>query len=66
VLRDDVPDEREIGIGAGLAWIHAADAVVVYRDLGISAGMQREITHAEWVGVCVEYRQLGSEWASRR
>jgi len=66
VLRDDVPDEREIGIGAGLAWIHAADAVVVYSDLGISAGMQREIAHAEWVGVHVEYRQLGGEWAGRR
>ena len=66
VLRDDVPDEREIGISAGLAWIHAADAVVVYSDLGISEGMQREIAHAEWVGVCVEYRKLGGAWAGKR
>ena len=38
-LDDLMPDERELGIIAGLAWAEAADYIVVYTDLGISSGM---------------------------
>lgn len=46
VLRDDVPEEREKGIAAGLAWLHAADVSAVYVDLGVSGGMERGIREA--------------------
>jgi hypothetical protein len=36
VLNDQVADERRLGIEAGLAWLRAAKATVVYQDLGIS------------------------------
>lgn len=39
VLRDDVPEERVLGIAAGLAWHDVADAIVFYVDLGWSRGM---------------------------
>ncbi len=61
VLRDDVPEERERGMAAGWAWTVIADAVVVYEDLGISAGMKRGIEAAH--GVPIEYRSL-PEWVT--
>lgn len=39
VFDDKVPEERKHGIAAGNAWIAVSDAVVVYQDMGISAGM---------------------------
>lgn len=39
VLDDDIPEERQLGIEAGLAWGRAADAAVFYVDLGWSRGM---------------------------
>lgn len=60
VLRDDVPAERENGIAAGLAWLIAADATVVYTDRGVSSGMKRGIAAAEQYGVTVEYRTIGA------
>lgn len=61
VLDDTDPDERAIGIEAGLAWGCMAHATVVYKDLGISAGMQYGIDRAEQEGRVVEYRTL-REW----
>lgn len=58
VLRDEVSSEREWGIRAGLAWGEAADATVVYIDLGISSGMARGINAAHDAGRPVEYRSL--------
>ena len=60
ILKDDVPDERQLGIEAGLAWRFAAEASVVYQDLGITPGMRRGIEAAETAGVPVEYRNLAS------
>jgi hypothetical protein len=40
VLNDDLPDERQHGIAAGLAWKRVAQASVVYVDRGISRGME--------------------------
>lgn len=58
VLRDDVPEEREQGIKAGLAWVDLADAIVVYVDFGISPGMQTAIDYAIAHDVPVERRTL--------
>jgi len=58
VLRDNVPEEREWVINAGLAWGAMADATVVYTDYGISKGMEYGIKRAEAEGRPVEYRKL--------
>jgi len=58
VLADAEPDQRRLGIAAGHAWIAVAEAVVVYEDLGISAGMQAAIDEAERLHVPVERRNL--------
>jgi hypothetical protein len=64
VLRDEIPDERMHGITAGFAWREAANATVVYTDLGTSKGMEYGIEHAKELGHPIEYRTLGGEWAS--
>lgn len=58
VLDDSVSFERDLGIGAGLAWRHVADASVVYVDRGISDGMRRGIAAARESGLPVEFRSL--------
>lgn len=63
VLDDTIPDEREIGIEAGLIWGNAADLTACYTDLGFSSGMKYGIARAEQIGRPIEYRQLGGEWA---
>lgn len=57
----DVGEERRIGILAGLAWGRAAEATVVYKDLGISAGMQTGIARAKKEGRPIEMRTI-SGW----
>lgn len=39
ILRDEVPEERQLGIEAGFAWRHAADLAVFYVDRNWSGGM---------------------------
>jgi hypothetical protein len=58
VLDDNIPDHRTLGIDAGLAWLRAADALVVYMDRGISSGMSLGIEAARCAGVPVEFRRL--------
>ncbi len=60
VLDDTIPEEREVGIQAGLAWGLAAARTVVYTDRGISRGMQQGIDDAKRVGRPVEFRSLPS------
>lgn len=62
VLDDDRPEERAIGIEAGLNWGEVADATVVYADLGVSKGMEHGIERAASVGRPVEFRRLGGGW----
>lgn len=59
VLDDLVPSERELGINAGLAWGRAAEATVVYVDLGINKGMHLGIERAHKELRLVEMRRLG-------
>jgi hypothetical protein len=58
ILADSDPAERQWGIDAGLAWLLAADASVVYADLGISDGMRQGIKSAKETGLTVEYRSI--------
>ncbi len=60
VLRDENETHRTLGMEAGWAWQHAADALVVYRDRGVSSGMRQAIARAEELGVPIEYRSLQS------
>lgn len=61
VLDDNVPGERSLGINAGFIWGQAAEATVVYTDLGISGGMKQGILQAQKEGRPVEYRKLYSD-----
>jgi hypothetical protein len=65
VLADDVPEERKLGIEAGLAWDRVADATVVYVDYGISRGMKEGIDRARKEGRTVELREFAGATVSR-
>jgi hypothetical protein len=58
VLDDNIPEERQLGINAGLEWGRVAEKSVIYTDLGISGGMKYGITRAEKEGRPVEFRNL--------
>jgi len=58
ILRDEIEEERQWGIDAGLAWRRVADVSVVYADLGVSKGMEYGIAAAREAGVPVEYRYI--------
>lgn len=49
ILRDEVPEERQLGIDAGLAWRNVAELGAFYVDRGWSAGMlaAREVYERE-------------------
>lgn len=59
VLNDLVPDERALGIEAGLVWGALAEATVVYTDRGISGGMRLGIERAAREGRPIEFRSFG-------
>ena len=58
VLDDTVPNERQLGIDAGHAWMEAAEAVVFYVDLGMSKGMQAAAIRAGEIGKPCEERYI--------
>ncbi len=66
VLLDSVTQERKKGIDAGLEWMRVAEAVVVYKDLGLSPGMISAVAHAEWLGIPVEYRTINGKADTRK
>src|SRR6266576_5221624 len=57
-LDDNIPEQRQLGIEAGLAWILYCDAMVLYVDRGISQGMRDAMVHAQQLGVPVELRGI--------
>jgi len=63
VLRDEVPEERKMGIEAGFVFRPLTKRTVVYTDLGYSTGMKYGIKHATEIEHPIEYRILGGEWA---
>jgi len=58
VLDDNVPQERALGIAAGLEWGKLASKTVVYTDLGITPGMEYGIAQAELFNRPVECRTI--------
>jgi len=58
ILDDTIPEERQHGIDAGLAWRKVAEKTVVYTDLGITPGMEYGIEAAFNAGLEIEYRTL--------
>lgn len=58
VLNDDDAIERMQGIRAGLLWGEGCDYVAVYRDMGISSGMQLGIDHWNKKNKRIEYRTI--------
>lgn len=58
VLDDNIPEERQWGIDAGVEWYKVAESCIVYTDCGISAGMKYGIARAEAQGLPVEYRTV--------
>jgi len=61
VLRDDNPEERRLGIEAGLLWGAKAEKTVVYADYGITPGMRDGIERAKTAGRPVEYRMFNPQ-----
>ncbi len=54
VLDDTKPEERVLGIDAGLAWGACAQKTAVYMDLGMSKGMQYGLDNARLAGRQIE------------
>ena len=58
VLDDHAPDERRLGIEAGLAWAALAQTTAVYEDLGLSPGVEWGIKDAIERGRGITFRAL--------
>lgn len=57
-LNDHSPADRERGIAAGLTILSACDALYVFTELGVSAGMEEEISFAGQRAIPVVFRNL--------
>jgi hypothetical protein len=58
VLDDKVPEERALGIEAGLMWGRHAHATVVYLDRGVTEGMRQGMLRADAEGRSIERRDI--------
>lgn len=56
VLDDWKEEERKLGMDAAVEWFVLANKCVVYTKLGISEGMEQEISMAKKLGIPIEYR----------
>ncbi len=65
ILRDEHPEERALGIRAGLAWRKVAEASVVYTDLGVTEGMKQGIKAAREAYIAIELRAIGATAGGR-
>lgn len=55
VLDDLKPNERKLGIDAGLAWMKVAEKHIFYMDLGMSSGMKYAEKNSK---LPIEYRKI--------
>lgn len=62
VLDDDVEEERNLGIQAGLEIGRKADLRIFYLDRGFSGGMRWALKFALEIGQECEVRRLGGTW----
>lgn len=58
ILNDDIPEERILGIDAGLAWKDVAEKHVFYVDYGWSKGMEYAYKYAAKKKIPVEIRAI--------
>lgn len=58
ILNDDIPEERNWGIEAGLAWGKKAAKSIIYTNLGMSGGMKWGEQSAKDEGREIVYREL--------
>lgn len=65
VLDDTVPNARELGIAAHLAWMSAAELIAIYTDLTITDGMTQAVQLAAELRIPHAHRTLGPDWATR-
>lgn len=59
ILKDEIPEERQWGIDAGLAWRRVAELTAFYVDRGWSRGMLAAKALYEAEGFPFEVRTLG-------
>lgn len=64
ILDDNIPEERQRGIDAGLAWKAVAQKTVVYSDRGVTKGMKYGIAAAVEAGIPVEHRLIHKHMSS--
>ncbi len=58
ILDDNISEERQWGIDAGLAWRKVTEMSVVYTDYGITQGMLYGIKAAREAEIEVIYRKI--------
>jgi hypothetical protein len=58
VLRDEIPEDRKLGIEAGFEWRDVSDMTVFYIDLGMTDGMRFGVEDCEKKGKPYEVRKL--------
>lgn len=58
VLREDLKDERQLGIELGFEWWYGARCIVFYIDKGWSSGMLTALERAKRFGKDIEFRRL--------
>jgi len=58
ILDDTIPEERALGIAAGLEWRRVADYAVFYADRGWSSGMIAARTKYDLEGFSYEIREI--------
>lgn len=63
-LDDNFPEQRSLGIEAGLLWSKLVNKTVLYVDLGISSGMNYAYNRAIEEKRKVEFRELPKEYMS--
>jgi hypothetical protein len=62
VLDDDIPEERNLGIKAGLEIGRKADLRVFYVDRGVSSGMREGFRFGLELGQPYQIRTLDGDW----
>ena len=58
VLDDTIPEQRTLGIDAGLEWLKSAEKHVFYIDYGYSDGMARAMQRALRNNIEIEERTI--------
>ena len=61
VLRDHVPEDRNLGIQAGFFWRDVAEKSVFYKDLGMTEGMKLGVDDCITKNKPYEIRRLPDE-----